>query len=69
MSAPQWTFVIVTALITSGGTIFTYPGVRAHARSPSYSLLAAAMASTLTALPLAMLAGGLVNVFWQGLHP
>ena len=66
MSAPQWTFALVTVLLAAGGTIVTYPGVRAHAKSRAQSMLAAFMASILVALPVAMLAAGLVNTIKQG---
>ena len=61
MSAPQWTFALVTVLLASSGALVTYPGIRTHARSRSQSMLAALMASTLFALPVAMLIAGIVN--------
>lgn len=66
MSAPQWTFALVTLLLAGSGTFLTYPGIRAHARSRSHSMLAALMASTLFALPIAMLIAGIVNTFVRG---
>ena len=65
MSAPQWTFALVTVLLAGGGTFVTYPGICIHARSRSHGLFAALTASTLFALPIAMLIAGIVNTLVQ----
>ena len=66
MSAPQWTFALVTVLLASVGTYVAYPGVRSHAQSRLHSLLAAGMAAILGALPVAMLLAAIVNTLAQG---
>ncbi len=63
MTPAQWTFVLVVVGTTTLGTLWTYRGVAAHAQSRRDSVLAAFMASALTALFLALAASSCVNAF------